>query len=112
MFERLLRHWQTTGAEAEALESWRAFSERVARGLKQIVNRPGAGRRVAAFTSGGFIGTAMQQVLGAPDQVALEINWRIRNGAVTEFVFARERITLDSFNSVAHFDEVELVTYR
>ena len=95
MFERLLRHWQTTEAEAEAPESWRAFSERVARGLKQIVDRPGTGRRVAAFTSGGFIGTAMQQVLGcrirrAGDQLANS------ERAVSEFVFARGRITLES----------------
>ena len=112
MFERLLRHWQSADALAEALESWREFSERVARGLKHIVNRPGTGRRVVAFTSGGFIGTAVQHTLAAPPHAALEINWRIRNGAVTEFVFTRDRITVDSFNSVAHFDDPELITFR
>ena len=36
----------------------------------------------------------------------------VRNGALTEFVFSGERLTLDSFNSVAHFAEADLVTFR
>jgi broad specificity phosphatase PhoE len=112
MFERLLRHWQTATEVMDGLETWPTFCERVARGIKYMTDQPGQSRRVAAFTSGGFIGVATQRVLGAPDRTALEINWRIRNGAVTEFVYSGERITLDSFNSVAHFEEPELVTYR
>jgi len=112
MFEPLLRHWQSADSAADGLESWPAFGGRVARGLAQITQRPGQGRRVAAFTSGGFIGTALQHVLAAPAAAALEINWRIRNASLTEFVFSGERLTLDSFNSVAHFEEPELLTFR
>ena len=112
MFEALTLHWLGTDTVMEGLESWVNFRDRVQRGLHNIVNRPGQGRRVVAFTSGGFIGTAMQLLLGAPNRVALELNWRIRNAAVTEFVFSGQRITLDVFNSVAHFAEPELVTYR
>jgi len=112
MFEPLLFHWQTADGELEGLESWRAFQNRVQRCLRQLTDRPGRGRRVVAFTSGGFIGTAVQLVLGAPDRAALEINWRIRNAALTEFVFSRERITLDAFNSIAHLADAELATYR
>jgi len=112
MFEPLLRHWQTVTEMTLGLETWPIFCKRVARGMQRMTDQPGRSRRVAAFTSGGFIGVAMKHVLGAPDSAALEINWRIRNGAMTEFVFSGERITLDSFNSVAHFDEPALVTYR
>jgi len=112
MFEPLLFHWQTAGEGLEDLESWPAFQGRVERCLRQLTDRPGHGRRVVAFTSGGFIGTAVQLVLGAPDRAALEINWRIRNAALTEFVFTRERFTLDAFNSVAHLADPELATYR
>jgi len=112
MFEPLMRHWQTATASTDGVESWSAFSERVARGLRRMTEQAGRSRRVAAFTSGGFIGVATQRVLRAPDPTALEINWRIRNGAVTEFVFSCQRITLDSFNNVAHFAEPDLVTYR
>lgn len=112
MFERLLQHWQTATVTMEGLETWPAFSQRVARGLKHMTQQRGQSRRVAAFTSGGFIGTATQRVLGAPDRTALETSWRIRNGALTEFVFSGERIMLDSFNNVAHIAEPELLTYR
>lgn len=112
MFEPLLRHWQMTSAEVAGVESWQAFQSRVERCLRAIADRPGSGRRIVAFTSGGFIGTAVQSVLGVPHPTALEINWRIRNAALTQFVCSRGRITLDSFNDTAHLAAPELVTYR
>jgi broad specificity phosphatase PhoE len=112
MFEPLLLHWQAAGTPLDELESWAAFQVRVQRCLHSITKGQGHGRRVVAFTSGGFISAAVQQVLGAPERTALEINWRIRNTALTEFVFTSERITLDVFNSTAHLASPELVTYR
>lgn len=112
MFEPLLRRWQAAVDSPDEMESWKEFSQRVACGLRRVTQQPGPSRRVAAFTSGGFIGTAVQSVLGAPDVAALEINWRIRNAAVTEFVFSGDRITLDSFNNAAHLTEPEMMTYR
>jgi broad specificity phosphatase PhoE len=112
MFEPLLIHWLNTEAAIDGLESWTAFQVRVQRGLRQITDRPGSGRRVAVFTSGGFIGTAVQHVLGAPARAALELNWRIRNASLTEFVFSRDRISLDAFNVIPHLTDPELVTYR
>src|SRR2546425_248912 len=64
MFEALTLHWQS--AEAEGVEGWPAFRGRVQRGLQAIFDRPGQGRRVALFTSGGFIGTAVHLALGVP----------------------------------------------
>ena len=111
MFEPLLVHWQAA-AGLEGLESWAAFQLRIRRCLKQLTERPGRGRRIFAFTSGGFIGAAAQWVLAAPDRTALELNWRIHNTALTQFVFSGERITLDAFNSIAHLPDPELATYR
>jgi broad specificity phosphatase PhoE len=112
MFEPLLLHWLAAGQDLDGLESWPAFRCRVRRGLAQMTDRPGQGRRVVAFTSGGFIGAALQIVLEAPDRTALELNWRIYNAALAEFVFSRGRITLDRFNDTSHLAEPELVTYR
>lgn len=112
MFEALLREWQAGTVGGEGVESWLAFRERVRRGLDRIRERPGGGRQVAAFTSGGFIGTAVQLALAAPDTVALEVNWRVRNGSLTEFIFTRDRLTLDSFNAVPHLEDTGTWTYR
>lgn len=112
MFETLLLHWQTATAPALDLESWPAFRQRVERAIRQMQGPHRPGRRVATFTSGGFIGSAAQWALAAPDRTALELNWRVRNGSLTEFVFTRDRFTLDSFNAVPHLADPELWTYR
>jgi hypothetical protein len=41
-------------------------------------------------------------VLGAPKETAIELNMRIRNSAVTEFVFSEKRHSLLSFNALPH----------
>jgi broad specificity phosphatase PhoE len=123
MFEALTGHWQTLSSSVAAaesrneesldgFESWPAFRERVQSGLRRIVGQPGNGRRVAVFTSGGFIGTALHLALATSDRTALELNWRIRNCSLTEFVFSGNRLTLDAFNAVPHLENSALWTYR
>jgi broad specificity phosphatase PhoE len=112
MFEVLLRHWQTITHAIDGVESWTSFRDRVRRGLDHIRSRPGNGRQVAAFTSGGFIGTAVHLAMGASDHSALEVNWRIRNCSLTHFIFTRDRLTLDSLNAVPHLEDAEVLTYR
>ena len=104
MFEAVMSRWVAGALAAPEVEPWTAFRERVRCGLRRIVSR-GSGRRVAAFTSGGFIGVAVQIALGAPDPSGLEVNWRVRNSSLTEFLFSGERLSLDSFNATPHLDE-------
>ncbi|MFV0680707.1 histidine phosphatase family protein [Ottowia sp.] len=65
-------------------------------------------------SSGGPIATAVAHVLQAPPQMAVELNLRIRNTAVTEFHFSPRRHTLMTYNSLPHLDELpyrDWVTY-
>ena len=112
MFEPLLHFWQSGKAGELEMESWTAFRARVQRGIRQLQERGGNGRRVAFFTSGGFIGSAVMLALSAPDRAALELHLRLRNGSLTEFAFTRDRFTLDSFNTVPHLDDPGLLTHR
>ena len=112
MFETLLRHWQSTDIPDANVESWSKFRQRVQRVIQRIQELPGRSRRVVLFTSGGFIGTAVQHVLGTAAPTALELNWRIRNCSLTEFVFTSDRLTLDNFNMIPHLDDPALWTYR
>jgi broad specificity phosphatase PhoE len=109
MFTALTQYWVT--ATVEGIEAFPAFRERVARGLRRVTEAPGSGRRVALFTSAGFIGTAVRLALDAPDRTALELNWRVRNCSLTEFVFTKNRFTLDSFNTIPHLEDPTLWTY-
>jgi len=111
-FEMVTAHWQTAAPSLLGLESWPAFRERVQRCVGHLMERPGRGRRVAVFTSGGFVGTVVSLALAAPDRMALEMSWRVRNGSLTELVFTRNRLTLDGFNAVPHLENPEYWTYR
>jgi broad specificity phosphatase PhoE len=112
VFEPLLVHWQLLPGGRNGLESWLDFRDRVERALRQIVETGSSGRRIALFTSGGFIGTAVRWALAAPDRSALELAWRLRNASLTEFVFTRNRVSLETFNTVSHLPDPALWTYR
>jgi broad specificity phosphatase PhoE len=114
MFEILLAHWQSSAADgsADVVESWPAFRDRVRRGMGRITDRPGRRRRVAAFTSGGFIGTAVGLALGVSDRTCLELNWRLRNASLTHLLFSPGRLTLDDFNTLPHLPNPADWTYR
>ena len=111
VFEALTRHWVTMPGPVAGVEVFAAFRDRVERGLRQVMGKPGSGRRVALFTSGGVIGTSVRLALDAPDRTALEVNWRVRNCSLTEFVFTKGRFTLDSFNALPHLEDPALRTY-
>src|SRR4029453_8397295 len=59
MFEPLLIHW-INAESVENVEAWPAFRTRVQCGLRQIVEQPGGGRRIVAFSSGGLSPVALQ----------------------------------------------------
>ena len=108
-FETMMPLWMADKLDAPGVESWTAFHQRVRRGLQAIIDSDGPSRRVVVFTSGGPIGVAVQTVLQAPEHMAIEVNWRIKNCSLTEFIFTRGRISLDTFNATPHLREV---TYR
>ncbi|MEZ6033443.1 MAG: histidine phosphatase family protein [Planctomycetaceae bacterium] len=111
MFELLLHEWQRA-EPTDDLESWSAFRGRVARVVHRIQNEAHSGSRVVLFSSGGFIGGIVQHGLNVANQTALELNWRIRNCSITEFLFTRDRFTLDNFNMVPHLPDPAMWTFR
>jgi broad specificity phosphatase PhoE len=110
MFESLMTRWVGGDLLAEGVESFAIFHARVVKGLEQVLSEGGG--TVAVFTSGGPIGTCVQHALRSPGEVAIELNWRVRNASITEFLFGKGRVSLDSFNSVAHFVDPKLVSFR
>lgn len=110
MFEVAMAQWMEAGVEVEGVEPFHAFEHRVETAVKTLLGRAGS-RRVAVFTSGGPIGLVVRRVLNAPARAFLETHWRVRNASVTEFVYGSGRISLDSFNSVAHLDP-SVITFR
>lgn len=112
LFEAVMLRWVREPVPRADVEPWGQFRDRVRRGLRRITDDAGSGKKVVAFTSGGPVGVAVQTALGAPDLAALEVNWRVRNCSLTEFLFSGDRFTLDHFNGIPHLEDPALWTYR
>lgn len=111
MFEVAMLAWARGEVPVDGVEPWLAFRARVREALQRVMHGAGQ-RRIAVFTSGGPIGLSVQTALQAPERTFLDLNWRVRNCSLTEFVFSGDRFTLDGFNSIPHLDDVALWTYR
>jgi broad specificity phosphatase PhoE len=109
VFEGAMLEW--LAGSPNGAEPWTEFRDRVLRGLREVL-KGGSSRKVVVFTSGGPIGVLVQTALDAPERSFLEVNWRVRNCSITEFVFSGERLTLDSFNGVPHLTDAGLRTFR
>ena len=114
-FQRLLEAamllWMDGDLASQHIEPWAAFRERVTAAVERVMAGP-ASRRVAVFTSGGAIGFIVHVATKAPARTFLDVNWRVRNLSVSEFLFDRDRLTLDSFNCIGHLEDKELWSYR
>lgn len=111
-FEVITLAWVRGEVLSPNVESFRAFHARVQRGLERIMKEAASGSRIAVFSSGGAISVSVQLAAQAHEEMVLEFNWRIRNCALNEIVFSKNRFTLDSFNAIPHLDDPKLHTYR
>ncbi len=111
LLEAAMLRWLEDPEDAAAAEPWPAFRSRVSGAIRALLAGP-PGRRVAVFTSGGPIGFSVHFALQAPARSFLDVNWRIRNCSLTEFLFDRGRFALDAFNAIAHLDSLDLRTFR
>jgi broad specificity phosphatase PhoE len=102
--EGLLR-WMAGEAQPAGMPRWPEFVDGVAGALDLVRQRFDGD--VLLVSSGGPIATAVGHVLGAPAPAVVELNMRIRNSALSEFVFTPKRHALLSFNTLPHLDHPE-----
>jgi broad specificity phosphatase PhoE len=111
MLEALMDQWISGAVSAPGVETFEEFHARVSSAREEILEAPGS-RTVAVFTSGGPIGVCVQLALRSPREVALRLNWRVKNGSLTEFMFSTGgRLSLDCFNATPHLS-AELQSFR
>lgn len=110
IFEPAMLAWIAAGTHP-TVETWAVFRARVLRGLRTLQDGP-SNRNVALFTSGGPISVLVQEAVKGSDRSFLEVNWRVKNCSLTEFTFSRDRLSLDSFNTLPHLEKPELRTFR
>jgi len=100
-----LIQWAQGDSRPEGMPSYADFVTGVNRALDHV--RQHFTGNVLLVSSGGPIATAVSQVLHAPSATLVDLNMRIRNSAVTEFVFNSKRHSLLSFNSLPHLDHAD-----
>ena len=113
LLRRALAAWMAGDVTPEGMPSFAAFSAGVAAALDEALARRDDGD-VLLVSSGGPISTAVTQVLGVPPTVAIDLNMRLRNSAVTEFEMTPRRHALLSYNTLPHLDEpayADWITY-
>jgi broad specificity phosphatase PhoE len=90
-----LQKWMAGETQPKGMTSYAEFAAGIQAVLKHVREKH-QGRVL--------ISTAVGQVLQAPAETSIELNLRIRNTALTEFVFSPSRHMLLSYNNLPHLD--------
>lgn len=114
LFEAIMKRWLRGELEAEEIESWPAFRDRVERGLCALrAEGPSRRGRIFAFSSVGPLAVLLRRATESPDLAAFQTAWRCRNASVSRFLFSgRDRFTLDAFNDLSHLPDPDTHTFR
>lgn len=115
VFEGAMLRWISGSYPLPTLETWGEFALRVRAGVTRVMEENGRRKRIVIFSSGGPLSAVMQMALELSDEEALRLAWQIRNASVSTFKYNDSRVSLSSFNSVAHLEyhkDPDLITYR
>ncbi len=114
---RLLRdglaQWMAGTVSPQGMPSYTDFVHGITSALDHV-RAEHAGKNVLIVSSGGPIATAVGHVLGLSPERTIDLNMRIRNSAVTEFLFGPKRHTMLTYNTLPHLDPMEFkdwITY-
>ena len=100
-----LKAWMDGTTQPSGMPTYTEFVKGITDALDHV--RQNCKGNALIVSSGGPISTAVGQVLGAPAETTIELNLRIRNTALTEFVFTPKRHMLLTYNTLPHLDSAE-----
>lgn len=104
---RLLRDalsaWMQGRTAPRGMPTYAQFQQGVSSALDHVREQH-HGKKVLLVSSGGPISTAVGQLLGTTPETTIELNYRIRNASITEFVFTPKRHALVTYNTLPHLD--------
>jgi broad specificity phosphatase PhoE len=97
-----LQRWMDGQAQPVGMPSYADFKAGIAQVLADIcAQRPG---KVLLVSSGGPIATSVGHLLGTPASTTIELNFHIRNSAVSELTYNPKGHRLISYNTLYHLD--------
>jgi broad specificity phosphatase PhoE len=98
-----LQRWMDGQAQPVGMPTYADFKAGIAQVLADMcTQQPG---KVLVVSSGGPIATTVGHVLGVPAQSTIELNFHIRNSAVSELIYNPKGHRLISYNTLYHLDD-------
>ncbi len=108
-YNTIMREWAEGAHALPGVESWAEFRARTLRALDILCAGEGGGR--VAFTSGGFVSSAVGWLLGLDAGRVIDISLVLANTALTEVGWSAKRRRLVSFNALPHLPDPSRVTW-
>src|SRR5512141_214034 len=99
-----LHAWSNYDGPPAGGESWNDFGGRIQDAFTDVCAGLDRDSLVLGVTSGGVIGRAVADTLGANADAAIQLNLQTRNTGVTEIVRGASVARLAAFNSVPHLE--------
>jgi len=115
LFEEAMNRWVSGACDVPGAVTWNDFKNRVLSGIDGIMQKQGAKKTLAVFTSGGPISVVVQEALSLTDKSAMAQSWLIMNASITRFKYNAKGLTLAGFNDITHLElenDEKLLTYR
>lgn len=113
MFRLVLTAWSRGELHHPEVEGWIAFRLRIRALLAELRAHPEGA--IVAVTSAGAVSSLVADVLGVPDENAMDLMWSVRNASITTVRLrggpVQQRPLLHSYNEVPHLEDPALLTY-
>lgn len=112
VFQAAMQRWHAGEVEHPAVEPFREFQARVARGLDHVVQQHPRQSTVLVVTSAGPVGVVTALALGLDTWAGLKTSFIVHNASLTEFAYRPGEMQLRVFNALPHIHERAHVTLR
>ena len=106
LLRQALQAWITGDLNPSGMPSFANFRAGLAALADDIAKEPK--RQVLVVSSGGPLSTLVMHVLQANPLAMIELNFQMKNTAVTQFHLSHQRLHLSGFNALPHLDKPEL----
>lgn len=113
LFVDALDRWTSGEHDADYIQSWDSFRQRVLDALRKLTESDA--NTIWAFTSGGPIAVMASALLQAHPSKAFELSWSLVNTGVTRLRLGSRGPSLMTYNAWPHLERVrdeQLVTLR
>jgi len=111
LLKKSLHSWSEGELNLGSEETWDDFRLRLSQGLSQL-QAEFHQQNILLFTSGGPISHLVSQMLGTSRKACIDLNLHIQNTSVTQCLMTQEKISLHSFNELAHLQAPDRIALR